>query len=135
MKNQIPNKNIKSFATLSGMLRSFLAAHPLCWRYVSAAMKFLIFTVGIVLYVASCLYIAKLNVVVRRKILGKLVFEYVAWLLFIIIYIPYSIFFPAWFSESLALWQRTPNTTAVMILFGVTVMVFGVYKGGRIDAT
>ncbi len=28
------NKNIKSFAALSGMLRSFLATHPLCWRYV-----------------------------------------------------------------------------------------------------
>jgi hypothetical protein len=28
------NKNIKSFATLTGMLRSYLAAHPLCWRYI-----------------------------------------------------------------------------------------------------
>ena len=36
MKNQIPNKNIKSFATLSGMLRSFLAAHPL---YVGVMCK------------------------------------------------------------------------------------------------
>ena len=25
------NKNIKLFATLSGMLRSYLALHPLCW--------------------------------------------------------------------------------------------------------
>ena len=98
-------------------------------------MEFLIFAIGIVLYVASCVYLAKLNVIVRRKILGKLVFEIVAWLLFIMIYIPYSFFFPAWLSESLALWQRTQNTTSAMILFGVVVSVFGMYKGGRINAT
>ena len=98
-------------------------------------MGFLIFTIGIVLYIASCIGIAKCNVIVRRKVFGNLVFEYVAWLLFIVIYIPYSIFFPAWLSESLALWHRTQNTTLAMIIFGTVVCVFGIYKAGRIDGT
>jgi hypothetical protein len=31
--------------------------------------------------------------------------EYVVWLLFITLYIPFSFFFPAWLTEYVALWQ------------------------------
>lgn len=98
-------------------------------------MEILIFTVGMILYVASCIYLAKFNTRVRRKVNGTLLLEYIAWLLFIIVYIPYSFYFPAWLSESLAPWQRTSNTTTMMLFFGMAVSVFGLYKGGRINAT
>lgn len=98
-------------------------------------MEYLAFTVGVVLYIVSCVWIAKLNVIVRRKVLGKSVLEYFAWLVFIVTYIPYSFFFPAWLGESLALWQRTQSTTLVMIFFGIVVSVFSFYKGGRVNAT
>ena len=35
----MPSENIKSFATLSGTLLSFAAAHPLCWRYVISHLE------------------------------------------------------------------------------------------------
>ncbi len=98
-------------------------------------MGILIFTAGMVLYIASCIYLAKLNARVRRKINGKLLFEYIAWLLFIVVYIPYSFYFPAWLSENMELWQRTPNTTIMMLFIGIAVSGFGLYKGGRINAT
>ncbi len=103
--------------------------------YLLRTMEILIFTAGIILYIASCVFIARLNVMVRLKISGNLIFKYVAWLVFVVIYIPYSFFFPAWLSESVALWQRTQNTTMAMLFFGMAVSIFGLYKGGRINAT
>jgi hypothetical protein len=95
----------------------------------------LIFAFGLIIYFFSCIYIAKVNVAVRNKIKGKVALEYIAWLVFIILYIPYSFFFPAWLSEYLMVWERTPNLTATMLGLGMVVSVLAMFKGGRINAT
>lgn len=90
---------------------------------------------GLIIYFVSCLYIAKANVAVRSKIKGKIALEYIAWLVFIILYIPYSLFFPAWLSEYLVVWERTPNLTAAMIILGAVVSAIAMLKAGRVNAT
>lgn len=97
-------------------------------------MKYLVFIVGIILYIVTCIFIAKFNARVRIKLKGNIFFEYIAWILFIFIYIPYSFFFPAWLSESMELWQRTPDATMIMILFGAAISAIGIYKGEKISA-
>lgn len=71
----------------------------------------------------------------RGKIKGKIVLEYIAAIAFIVLYIPYSFFFPAWLSEYLAVWERTSDITAIMIIFGVVVSALAMLKAGRINAT
>ncbi|MEP2651401.1 MAG: hypothetical protein ABJH06_05330 [Paraglaciecola sp.] len=73
--------------------------------------------------------------VIRGKIKGKIVLEYVAAIFFIVLYIPYSFFFPAWLSEYLVVWERTSDNTAIMIIFGVVVSSLAMLKAGRINAT
>jgi len=93
------------------------------------------FTFGIIIYYFSCVYIAKANVAIRKNIRGKIFLEYIAWIIFIVLYLPYSFFFPAWLSEYLAVWERTPNSTTFMLFFGMVVSVIGMFKAGRINAT
>lgn len=95
----------------------------------------LIFTIGVLIYIFSCFYIAKLNVNVRSHIKGKIVLEYISAIVFIALYIPYSFFFPTWLSEYLSVWERTSDITAIMILFGVVVSALAMLKAGRINAT
>lgn len=90
---------------------------------------------GFIVYFLSCIYIAKANVTVRSKIKGKVVLEYIVWLAFIILYIPYSIFFPAWLSECLVVWERTPDLTAAMIILGCGVSAIAIFKAGPIHVT
>lgn len=98
-------------------------------------MKVLIFVLCMIFYITSCIFIAKANVLVRRKVLGNLAAEYVLWIVFIVIYIPYSFFFPAWLSEVLEIWRRTENTTILMLSIGMVVSILGLYKGGKVNAT
>ena len=51
------------------------------------------------------------------------------------LYLPYSFFFPAWLSEYFAVWERTPNLTAFMLILGMVVSAIGLFKAGRINAT
>ena len=71
----------------------------------------------------------------RGKIKGKIVLEYISAIVFIVLYIPYSFFFPAWLSEYLVVWERTSDITAIMIIFGVVVSALAMLKAGRINAT
>lgn len=73
--------------------------------------------------------------IIRGKIKGKIVLEYVAAILFIALYIPYSFLFPTWLSEYLLVWERTSDITAIVILFGVVVSALAMFKAGRINAT
>jgi len=90
---------------------------------------------GLSIYFLSCIYIAKANVAVRGKIKGKVILEYIAWLVFIILYIPYSIFFPAWLSEYLVVWERTPDLTAAMIILGCVASAIAIFKAGPVNVT
>lgn len=73
--------------------------------------------------------------IIRAQIKGKIVLEYIAALVFIALYIPYTFFFPTWLSEYLVVWERTSDITAIMILFGVVVSALAMLKAGRINAT
>ncbi|ATG79661.1 hypothetical protein [Pseudoalteromonas sp. 1_2015MBL_MicDiv] len=73
--------------------------------------------------------------IIRAQIKGKIVLEYIAALIFIALYIPYSFFFPTWLSEYFVIWERTSDITAMMILFGVVVSALAIFKAGRLNAT
>jgi hypothetical protein len=98
-------------------------------------MNLAIIIIGSIVYFSSCIYLAKINIQLRRKIRGKIPLEYLMWFVFIIIYIPYSFYFPAWLTEYFPIWQRTQNTTMIMLFIGMVVSVYCLFKAGRINET
>lgn len=65
----------------------------------------------------------------KKNSLSKLVFTYLIFFLFILVEIPFVIFFPAWISEKLDVFERTSETTMFLILFGVVVLIGAIWKG------
>ena len=85
---------------------------------------------GVRLYIRLKVFVTNFA---KRKTL-RVLLEYGVFVLFILIEIPFSIFFPAWISEKLAVIERTPNTTASLIVFGCVVLAFSVWLGNRAEA-
>jgi len=56
---------------------------------------------------------------------------YGLFIVFVIIEIPFAIFFPAWISEKMAIFERTSFTTGGLILFGFFVLVISALLGRK----
>jgi hypothetical protein len=93
---------------------------------------FIVIVIGMMLYVVSCILIVRLHLKLRLKARGKLFFEYMLWFAFIVIYLPFSFFFPAWLTEYFAVWERTSTTTMTMLFLGVLVSASCLFKYGRV---
>ena len=94
-------------------------------------MLFIVIVIGMLLYLVSCILIVRLHLKLRLKASGKSLFEYMLWFAFIVIYLPFSFFFPAWLTEYFAVWERTSNSTMMMLFLGMVVSVVCLFKYGR----
>jgi len=50
---------------------------------------------------------------------------------FILLEIPFAIFFPTWLSEKLNIVERTSETTMYFLLFGCLVLAFSIWNGRK----
>ncbi|MDN7134968.1 hypothetical protein J6J28_04405 [Pseudidiomarina sp. 1ASP75-5] len=55
--------------------------------------------------------------------------SYMFFFVFILIEIPFAIFFPAWLSERFSVIERTSNNTMLLLLFGVFTLAFSIWQG------
>ncbi|MFT4805824.1 MAG: glucan phosphoethanolaminetransferase (alkaline phosphatase superfamily) [Psychroserpens sp.] len=103
-------------------------------------MKFAEFLVVITAYFYVCLMIVKLHKYVAEKLKDanrnqfyKLCTQYIWALLFIVTYIPFGIFFPAWLSSKVNLIEHSTNSTAVLILLGSFTLAITMWLGYKKD--
>ena len=93
-------------------------------------MKISAFLLAIAAYVTICFLSVNGFLLLRRKIEGskrpgfvRYTLAFVAAILFLIPWLAFGIFFPAWLSETMNIVERTPNITTGLILFGLAVVV------------
>lgn len=96
----------------------------------------LILVALIILYILICIgafrlyfYLQYLNQQKRSDSLMKNINSYLLFACFICLEIPFAIFFPAWLSEKLHVFERTPNTTMYFLIFGCVVLATAIWKG------
>jgi hypothetical protein len=101
-------------------------------------MKISVFLVAIVAYVAVCYFSASWFLVLRRRIEGskpvgflRFTLAFLVAILFLIPWLAFGIFFPAWLSESMEIVERTPNVTMGFVLFGTAVVAVSTILAGR----
>ena len=88
--------------------------------FISLLVIYLLVSIGLVrLY----FYLQGLNQKKRDGTFVKLMNSYLLFAFFVLISLPFTIFFPAWLSE------RTPDTTMYFILFGCFVLAIAIWKG------
>ncbi len=99
-------------------------------------MNIAIFVVSFVVYVWLCLGIVKFHKhladklkLVNRRSLLNVFSQYIWFLLFIVTYIPFSIFFPAWLNGKLGIVQESRNVTAIFILLGCLTLAITMWLG------
>ena len=99
-------------------------------------MDIAIFVVSILVYFWSCLAVVKFHKHVSEKLklvnrltLINLCGQYIWFLLFIVTYIPFSIFFPAWLNAKLNIVQESQNMTTVFILSGCLTLAITMWLG------
>ena len=99
-------------------------------------MNIAIFVVSFVVYIGICLATVKLHKHVadnlkrvNRRNLLNLCSQYILFLLFIVTYIPFSIFFPAWLNAKLSIVQESQNVTTVFILLGCLTLAITMWLG------
>ena len=64
-----------------------------------------------------------------RKGVSSILLSYLLFFIFVLIEIPFAIFFPAWLSAKLTIFEHSPNSTMFLLLFGVTVLALSIWKG------
>jgi hypothetical protein len=94
------------------------------------------FVVLFLVYFGLCLAIVKFHKhiadkikLVKRRSLLNLCSQYIWFLLFIVTYIPFSIFFPVWLNAKLSIVQESQNITAVFILLGCLTLAITMWLG------
>ena len=94
-----------------------------------------IFTVLIIIYIFVS-YLAihfyfhlQSRLISIKNVPIKTLYIYVLFFLFILVEIPFVFFFPAWLSEKLEVFERTPETTMFLVLFGAIVLAGSIWKG------
>jgi hypothetical protein len=98
-------------------------------------MNSLAIIIGLSLYFAFCIYLAKLHVKIREYIRGKKFLEIIVVITVIAIYIPFASLFPALLTDYFPIWQQTRHTTIAMVLVGDVVMLYALFKAGPISGT
>tara|TARA_B110000211_G_scaffold169736_1_gene191525 strand:- start:785 stop:1102 length:318 start_codon:yes stop_codon:yes gene_type:complete len=94
--------------------------------FISLLVIYLLVSIGLVrLY----FYLQGLNQKKRDGTFVKLMNSYLLFAFFVLISLPFTIFFPAWLSEKLEVVERTPDTTMYFILFGCFVLAIAIWKG------
>ena len=101
-------------------------------------MKISAFLIAIVAYLAICYFSVNGFLVLRRRLEGskpvgflRYTLAFVVAVLFLILWLPFGIFFPAWLSESMEIVERTPNVTMGFVLFGGAVVTVLTVLAGR----
>ena len=101
-------------------------------------MELLLFTMSIFVYFYICYFFARLyfsrkrfKKEVSKNKLAKIITEYVFFLTFISLEIPFAFFFPAWISNKLIVTQNNPINTILLIFFGAIVLVISLSLGYR----
>ncbi|AUJ69935.1 hypothetical protein [Pseudoalteromonas sp. NC201] len=99
-------------------------------------MNIAIFVVSFVVYVCLCLGIVKFHKHLADKLkltsrhsLLNVFSQYIWFLMFIVTYIPFSIFFPAWLNGKLGIVQESPNVTAIFIFLGCFTLAVTMWLG------
>ncbi len=59
----------------------------------------------------------------------KIIYRYLLFGIFVVLEIPFAIFFPAWAFNKFKIVEYTPTTTMSFILFGCLVLSISVWKG------
>ncbi len=101
-------------------------------------MNILLFIFLIIVYICVCYFAVRVIWWSRSRITAtvvsgvkRVVIEWSVSLIFLILFIPFGVFFPAWLSESMEVVERTRNITAGLILFGSAVLAASAFLGQR----
>jgi hypothetical protein len=74
-------------------------------------------------------YFRKLNRTRPRNGILYRILEYLLFLPFVLLVVPVSIFFPAWLSELLGVFQPTAKATSILLFVGMLALVVSVAFG------
>jgi len=101
-------------------------------------MKFVGFALAVFLYIVACYlgirgYFAGAGYLHQRlhnKAIRS-VLLYPWFLAFVVVEVPFGIFFPAWLSEKWSVFPRTPGTTTGLLLFGSCCLALAAWRSWR----
>lgn len=99
-------------------------------------LNIVIFLILFTAYFGCCLVAVKLHKHVADKLKTvkkqewfNLLAQYFWFLLFIVPYIPFSIFFPAWLNSQVRVLQESKNVTGILILVGCFTLAITMWLG------
>lgn len=87
-----------------------------------------------VMHIILCVLGFKLYYFLQRKNLHtrdklkKCIVSYALFILFIGIEIPFAIFFPAWLNVKLNVFDKSPESTMYLLIFGVAVLILSIWN-------
>ena len=96
----------------------------------------LAFIIIILTYVFLCVkgvdsyfYLQSKNMSQTHNKLKKNIVTYLLFVLFVLLEIPFAIFFPVWLSEKLMVVEGNSEMRIIFLLFGCLVLGFSIWKG------
>ncbi|WP_419148870.1 hypothetical protein [Pseudoalteromonas 'SMAR'] len=95
----------------------------------------LLFTAIIILYISTCISLFKLYFFLQKKNQQSssaisVIASYLLFACFIIIAVPFAIFFPAWINVKLGAISG-PESSTMLILFGCVVLAMSIWQGRK----
>lgn len=98
----------------------------------------IIFLILILAYITLCIagfrgyfYLQEINQSYKANKVLKVFYSYVLFAVFICIEIPFALFFPAWLSAELMIWDEVAESTVYFLIFGCLVLGISIWKGKK----
>lgn len=99
-------------------------------------MNIFLALVIVAFYIMACIwgfkwyfYVQNLVKVSKFRVFLKNICNFMLFIIFICIEVPFAIFFPAWVNAKLMIIDENAGTTSSMLLFGCFVLIISVWKG------